>query len=189
MLIGLALIWGASFLFIKVAVRELTPATLILERLGLAAVTLALLIPFAVGTWGAWGQVPEHWGRLVPPGIAVAVALRAGVAEGASEMPGGKTMGGVVALGTPGTAPASLLFSALISGPGAAYASLVTSLIPPIALAYGAVFLGERFGAAALGGLALILAGGALGTRAGRGARFRRARRTGGPPPRSRLDP
>src|SRR2546430_8857737 len=65
MLISLALIWGASFLFIKVAVRELTPATLILGRLGLAAVTLALLIPFAVGTGETWRQLREHWGWLV----------------------------------------------------------------------------------------------------------------------------
>ena len=55
----------------------------------------------------------------------------------------------------------------MIAGAGAAYASLVTYLIPPIALAYGAVFLGERFGAAAFGGLALILGGVALGTGVG----------------------
>ena len=50
MLVGLSLLWGASFLFIKVAVRELTPATLIMGRLGLAALTLAALAPFTVGT-------------------------------------------------------------------------------------------------------------------------------------------
>ena len=55
----------------------------------------------------------------------------------------------------------------MIAGAGAAYASLVTYLIPPIALAYGAIFLGERFGAAAFGGLALILGGVALGTGVG----------------------
>jgi drug/metabolite transporter (DMT)-like permease len=285
MLISLALIWGASFLFIKVAVRELTPATLILGRLGLAAVTLALLIPFAVGTGETLRQLREHWGWLVvvalvntaipfwllswgetridsglasiiqaavpifnaviafvafrevrvtgsrlvgvaigfvgvallvgaqPEGkvlgalavvgmafcyglgglltgrhlkpvqpivvslastaIAAAVALPAGVAQAPSEMPNWKTVGSVIALGIPGTAIAYLLFFALINGPGAAYASLVTYLIPPIALAYGAIFLGERFGAAALGGLALILGGVALGTGA---ARVRRAR-------------
>ena len=59
---------------------------------------------------------------------------------------------------------AYLLFFALITGPGAAFASLVTYLIPPIALAYGAIFLGERFGVSAFGGLVLILAGVALGT-------------------------
>ena len=47
----------------------------------------------------------------------------------------------------------------------------MTYLIPPIALAYGAIFLGERFGASAFGGLALILAGVALGTGA---VRFKR---------------
>src|SRR2546423_5288358 len=65
MLISLALIWGASFLFIKVAVRELTPATLILGRLGLAAVTLALVAPFAVGTTETRRQVQAHWRWLV----------------------------------------------------------------------------------------------------------------------------
>ena len=82
----------------------------------------------------------------------------------------------MVALGVPGTALAYLLFFGLITGAGAAYASLVTYLIPPIALAYGAIFLGERFGAAAFGGLALILAGVALGTGAVGFARLRRSR-------------
>ena len=39
-----ALLWGASFLFIKVAVRELEPATLILGRLGLATIALAVTL-------------------------------------------------------------------------------------------------------------------------------------------------
>ena len=39
MLAALALIWGASFMFIKIAVRDLTPATLIFGRIGLAALT------------------------------------------------------------------------------------------------------------------------------------------------------
>ena len=284
MLISLALIWGASFLFIKVAVRELTPATLILGRLGLAAITLALLVPFSVGTQETRRQLREHWlwlvvvalvntaipfwllswgetridsglasiiqaavpifnaliafvafqevrvtgsrlvgvaigfvgvallvgaqpegkvlgalavvgmafcyglgglltGRYLKPvqpvvvalastAIAALVALPVGVAQAPSQMPGWKTIASVVALGIPGTALAYLLFFALVAGPGAAYASLVTYLIPPIALAYGAIFLGERFGAAALGGLALILAGVALGTG---GVRLRRA--------------
>ena len=49
MLAAVALLWGASFLFIKVAVRELQPATLILGRLGLATLALALLVPFLSG--------------------------------------------------------------------------------------------------------------------------------------------
>jgi drug/metabolite transporter (DMT)-like permease len=111
--------------------------------------------------------------------IATLVWLPVGVAEAPSQTPGWKTIASVVALGIPGTALAYLLFFGLINGPGAAYASLVTYLIPPIALAYGAVFLGERFGAYAFGGLALILAGVALGTGAVRVARLRPARFTG----------
>jgi drug/metabolite transporter (DMT)-like permease len=294
MLLALAAIWGASFMFIKVAVRELSPATLIAGRLGLAALTLALVLPFTVGTreaarqlranarwlivvalvntaipfwllsWGetridsglasiiqaavpifnaliafvAFQEVRVRGARLVgvavgfvgvallvgaqPEGkvlgalavvgmafcyglggllagryvsdvkpivlafgstlVATLVWIPAAVAQAPTETPGWKTIGSVVALGVPGTALAYLLFFGLITGAGAAYASLVTYLIPPIALAYGAVFLGERFGAAAFGGLALILAGVALGTGAvqlaGRSAswRARRAR-------------
>jgi drug/metabolite transporter (DMT)-like permease len=40
----------------------------------------------------------------------------------------------------------------------------VTYLVPPIALAYGAVFLDERLGLSAFGALALIFAGVLLGT-------------------------
>src|SRR3954465_10661847 len=61
MLIALALIWGSSFLFIKVAVRELTPATLIVGRLGLAAITLGLLVPFFVGTGETVRQLRTNW--------------------------------------------------------------------------------------------------------------------------------
>jgi len=294
MLLALAAIWGASFLFIKVAVRELTPATLIVGRLGLAAATLALLVPFVVGTketllhvrenaawlvavalvntaipfwllsWGetridsglasiiqaavpifnallafvAFREVRVTGGPLlgvavgfvgvallvgaqpegkvlgalavvgmafcygvgglltgrhlnaVPPmvvalastAIATAVALPVGVVEAPHHAPGWKTIGSVIALGVPGTALAYLLFFGLITGAGAAYAALVTYLIPPIALAYGALFLDERFGATAFGGLALILVGVALGTGGvglQRVARLRRVRFTG----------
>ena len=270
MLLGLAAIWGASFMFIKVAVREISPATLIAGRLGLAALTLALLLPFTAGmrdtarqlraswrwlvvvalvntalpfwllSWGetridsglasiiqaavpifnaliafvAFQEVRVTGSRLVGVGvgfvgvallvgaqpegkmlgalaivgmafcyglggllagrhltlakpivvafattaIATVVALPAAVVQAPNEVPGWKTIGSVVVLGVPGTALAYLLFFGLITGAGAAYASLVTYLIPPIALAYGAVFLDERFGAAAFGGLALILA-------------------------------
>jgi drug/metabolite transporter (DMT)-like permease len=275
MLATVAFLWGASFLFIKVAVRELDPATLILGRVGLGALTLAAIVPFMVGgrrtvgeirrnagwlvvvalvniavpfwllSWGETridsglasiiqGSVPifnavvafgffrevrvtggrlvgvgmgfvgvallvgaqpggkvlgalavvgmalcyavgqllagRHLAAVPPPvvalattGIAAIAALPLGVAEAPHHAPGWKVIGSVVALAVPGTAIAFLLFYAIIAGAGAAYASLVTYLVPPIALVYGAIFLGERFGAAALGGLALILGGVALG--------------------------
>src|SRR5215211_6009135 len=278
MLIGLALLWGASFLFIKVAVRELEPATLALGALvpfvvgsgetlrqlrenawWLIAVALVnTAIPFWLLSWGetridsglasiiqaavpifnamiafvAFREVRVTGARLVgvavgflgvallvgaqPEGkvlgalavvgmafcygigglltgrylgavkpivvafastaIAAAVALPVGAAEAPHHVPGWKTIASVVVLGIPLTAVAYLLFFGLITGAGAAYASLVTYLIPPIALAYGAIFLDERFGIAALGGLALILAGVALGTGGVRFARLGRAR-------------
>jgi drug/metabolite transporter (DMT)-like permease len=69
-----------------------------------------------------------------------------------------------VFVGVVGTAFAFLLFYTMIAGAGAAYASLVTYLVPPVALAYGAVFLDEGIGWPAVVGLVLILTGVALGT-------------------------
>src|SRR5580765_2344433 len=285
MLVLLALIWGSSFMFIKIAVRELDPATLVFGRLTVAALVLGLVVliansrgetradlraywpallvvgllntavPFWLLSWGETridsglasiiqasvpifnaliafvafrevrvtgmrlvgvavgfvgvallvGAQPEGkvlgalavvgmafcyglggllTGRYLKPAEPVVVAfascavatlvwLPVGVAEAPTHTPGWKTIGSVVALGIPGTALAYLLFFGLITGAGAAYTSLVTYLIPPIALAYGAIFLNERFGAYAFGGLALILAGVALGTGAVSVARFR----------------
>jgi len=286
MLVGLALIWGASFMFIKVADRQLAPSTLIMGRLGLAALTLAIVVPLLIGAretvaelranagwlvvvalvntalpfWLlSWGETRIDSGlasiiqaavpifnallafaffrearvsglrlagiaigfvgvallvsaqpsgkvlgalavvgmafcyatggllaarhlRTVRPmvialastAVAAVVALPAGIAQAPHTTPGWKEIGSVVALGVPGTALAYLLFFGMITGAGASFASLVTYLIPPIALAYGAIFLGERFGASAIGGLALVLAGVALGTGA---LRLRASRR------------
>jgi drug/metabolite transporter (DMT)-like permease len=110
-------------------------------------------------------DVPPPVVALATTGIAALVAMPAGLAQAPHHLPSWKAIGSVAALAVPGTALAFLLFYAVIAGAGAAFASLVTYLVPPIALAYGAIFLGERFGAAALGGLALILAGVVLGTR------------------------
>ncbi|MCX6022206.1 MAG: DMT family transporter, partial [Chloroflexi bacterium] len=44
LLFALGAIWGASFLFIKVAVAEVTPLTLVAVRLGLGALGLAVYV-------------------------------------------------------------------------------------------------------------------------------------------------
>ena len=55
-LITLALIWGAAFLFIKLAVRDMSPATLVLARAFFGALTLGVIFavrrqtPFPAGT-------------------------------------------------------------------------------------------------------------------------------------------
>ncbi len=276
MLVLLALVWGSSFMFIKVAVRELAPATLILGRIGLAALVLAAVVPALIGVRETLAEVRAHWpwlavvgllntalpfwllswgetrvdsglasiiqgslpifnallafgffhdqrvtrttfagvvvgfagvallvgaqpqgkilGALAVVGMAVCYAaggllvrrhlsttrpqvvafgtsavaallvLPAGVAQAPAGIPGWRTIGCVVVLGVLGTAFAYLLFFSIIAKAGAGYASFVTYLVPPVALGYGAIFLGEHVGAAALGGLALILGGVALGT-------------------------
>jgi len=286
MLGTVALVWGASFMFIKIADRELAPATLILGRLGSAAICLAVIAMLRLGTRRTWDELRGAWRWLVvvalvnvampfwlltwgetridsglasiiqaavpifvaviafgffrdvrvgglqlagiaigfvgvallvggqphgkvlaalavvgmalcyavgqllaarhlqattplvvalaSTGVAALVALPAGVVQAPHHVPSGETFAAVLALGVPGTAFAFLIFYALILRAGAAYAAFVTYLIPPIALAYGAAFLGERFSASAFGALALVLAGVALGTGVLHPARFRR---------------
>jgi len=287
-LVVLALIWGASFMLIKIADRQLTPATLILGRLASAALLLAVIafvrlgprqtlaeirrawfwlvvvgivntaIPFWLLSWGErridsglasiiQGAVPifnallafaffreervgglrlvglavgfvgvallvgeQPHGKLLgalavvamalcyaigtllagrylrgTPPLVVALAstavstiavLPAGIIQAPAEMWHGETIASILFLGFVGTAVAYLLFFALIQRAGANYATLVTYLVPPIALAYGAIFLGERFDALAFGALALILVGVALATGSVRLASLRAGR-------------
>src|SRR5437764_237679 len=276
MLVLLALIWGSSFMFIKVAVRDFTPATLVAGRLGVATLTLAIVVPLLVGGSATLAGLRAHWPMLVVVGLlntavpfwllswgetridsglasiiqgsvpifnallafaffreervtglrlaglgigfvgvallvgaqpqgkllgalaVVAMALcyaigtllagrylrgtpplvvalsstavstiavlPAGVIQAPVGVWHGETVMAILVLGFVGTAIAYLLFFALIQQAGANYATLVTYLVPPIALAYGAIFLGESFGATAIAALVLILLGVALAT-------------------------
>jgi drug/metabolite transporter (DMT)-like permease len=101
---------------------------------------------------------------LASAAVSSLVALPAGVVQAPAGMWHGETVAAILVLGLVGTAVAYLLFFALIQKAGPVYAGLVTYLVPPLALAYGAVFLGERFGAYAFLGLVLILGGVALAT-------------------------
>jgi drug/metabolite transporter (DMT)-like permease len=282
MLVLLALVWGSSFMFIKVAVRDLDPATLVLGRLGVAALTLGLVVPLVLGRKETLSELRAHWPWLAVVGllntavpfwllswgetrvdsglasiiqasvpifnallafaffheqrvtgrrlvgvavgfvgvallvgaqpqakilgalavvgmatcyaaggllakhhlsevrpqavalgttlVAAVVMLPTGIAFAPHHVPGWKPIASVVFLGVVGTAFAYLLFYTIIAGAGAAYASFVTYLVPPVALAYGAVFLNEHIGWPAIAGLLLILTGVSLGT-----ARRRRA--------------
>ena len=272
----LALIWGASFMLIKIADRELAPSTLVLGRLGSATLLLAAVaairlgrertlaelraawrwlvvvgllntaIPFWLLSWSekridsglasilqaavpmfsallafgffrearvggvrlaglgvgfvgvallvgaqpqakllaafavvcvafcyASGQLVagRHLGGTPPLVVALAstavstlAALPAGIVQAPAGVWHGETIASILVLGLLGTAVAYLLFFALIQKAGAVYAGLVTYLVPPMALAYGALFLGEHFGAYAFAGLFLILGGVAMAT-------------------------
>jgi drug/metabolite transporter (DMT)-like permease len=275
MLLALSALWGASFMLIKVGVRDFSPATLVWLRLTVAAATLAPIallsagrsafaelraewrglavmgtansaIPFWFLSWGetridsglaaiiqasapiftallAWrfshservsgarlagvlvgfagvallvgGQrggavlgalavlvtafcyaASALWGgrrlaHVAPLTLALGtmttgalVTLPFGLAQLPAELPGWKPAASVLALGVGGSALAYLLYYAILLGAGASRVILVTYLVPAAALAYGVALLGEPVQATALGGLALVLAGVALGT-------------------------
>lgn len=276
MLLALSAIWGSSFMFIKVGVRQLEPSTLVAGRLVLAALTLVAIVatrtplraalaeiranigpflfvallnsvvPFWLLAWGETridsglaallqacaplftallavfffraeqvggarllgvlvgfggvallvGAVPSGsvlgalavvatgfcyaasslaGGRFltgVPPAtiafgtttIAAVVSLPFGLAQLPGSVPGWKVIGSVVALGIVGLGVAYVLYFALITGAGASRAILVTYLVPPMALFYGATVLDESLKLSDLAGLALILLGVTLGT-------------------------
>ena len=51
MLAALAAIWGSSFMFITIALRDLSPSTLILLRMGSGALALAVYVRLAGHRW------------------------------------------------------------------------------------------------------------------------------------------
>ncbi len=88
----------------------------------------------------------------------------AGIAQAPSSMPSAEIILAVVILGVVCSAIAYLLYFGIMAGAGASRAILVTYLVPAMAVFYGAVFLSEPVSISSVVGLALILAGVALGT-------------------------
>jgi drug/metabolite transporter (DMT)-like permease len=69
MLLALAALWGASFMFIKVGVRELHPTTLVCLRLGIGALTLAPFLVVRLGVRESARQMRAWAGPLVLTGL------------------------------------------------------------------------------------------------------------------------
>ena len=69
MLLALSALWGASFMFIKIAVRELEPATLVAVRLAIGALTLAPLALVRIGVRETARQLRGAAGPLVATGL------------------------------------------------------------------------------------------------------------------------
>jgi drug/metabolite transporter (DMT)-like permease len=69
MLLALAAIWGSSFMFIKVAVRELAPAEVVFGRVLIGALTLLAFIPFTLG----WRRTTADVRRFIGPLTVLAV--------------------------------------------------------------------------------------------------------------------
>ena len=139
--------------------------------LGALAVVLTGLCYAASALAGArrLGGIPAVTVAFGTTLVAAVIALPFGLAQLPSSVPGWKVIGSVVALGIVGLGVAYILYFALIIGAGASRAILVTYLVPPMALFYGATVLDEPFHLTDLAGLALILAGVSLGTGTVRG--------------------
>src|SRR4051794_12325174 len=69
MLIALAAIWGASFMFIKVAVREVHPLALVWLRLLLASAVLVPVALIVLGRRATTGAARAAAGRLTILGV------------------------------------------------------------------------------------------------------------------------
>ncbi len=90
-----------------------------------------------------------------------------GLARLPHAVPGWKELSSLAVLGLVGTGVAYVILFALLQSAGPSRTILITYLIPGIAVLYGVLLLGEPLRAAALGGLAMILAGVALAGRKG----------------------
>jgi drug/metabolite transporter (DMT)-like permease len=69
MLLGLAAIWGSSFMFIKIAVRDIPPSTAVLGRIGIGMLVLALVAPLVTPIRGSLSSLRSHWFPVVVVGV------------------------------------------------------------------------------------------------------------------------
>ena len=131
-----------------------------------------LVILLAPLGYGAGAVLGRRWTAGVPPlrqtadnlawaaAWATAIALVATAAgEGAPALHGAGAWVALLALGVVGTGLAFTTFFALIAAIGPSRAMLVTYVAPAFALGYGAAFLHEAVTAAAVAGVALVVAG------------------------------
>jgi drug/metabolite transporter (DMT)-like permease len=137
-----------------------------LAVVGTLAVVVAS-VSYALG--GIYGQMRVS--RISGPVLAAsstfwgAIALLPLVAlDPPRRVPDLAAIGSVLALAILGTALAQLILFRMLRLHGSARVSLVTYLMPPFALVYGALILHERLTVSMLAGLALILGGIAIGS-------------------------
>jgi drug/metabolite transporter (DMT)-like permease len=142
----------------------------------IAGTLAVVLASFSYASANLWVQ--HHFSTTAPLVISAAttvagafILLPFALLQLPDEVPGWKALGSVAALGFGGTALASLILYHMLTTYGSSRTSLVTYLMPPLALFYGVVLLGEHVTANAVVGLFLILAGVALGSGVVRTAR------------------
>jgi drug/metabolite transporter (DMT)-like permease len=141
---------------------------------GTLAVVLSSLAYASAGVYGQL-RVQTVAGPVLATGSMLAgglILLPLALFQLPTEMPDGEAIASILALTILGTAFAQLILFRMLRLFGSRRLSLVTYLIPGFAVLYGTLLLDEPIGPAALGGLALILAGVALAS----GERLVRAR-------------
>ena len=104
--LALAVIWGASFLFLKIALTATYPLLLVVLRLALAAGTLAVVM---AATRRAWPRDRALWGHQAVVAVLLCVVPFLVVAWGAQYV--GTGLAGIVTAATPMT---TVLFTALL---------------------------------------------------------------------------
>lgn len=136
------------------------------ELLGAAAVLLAAL-GYAAGPMLLKRKLSDLDPRAtMGASLAVAALLLTPAAayRPPDEVPSGSALLAIVVLGLFCTAAALVFYGALVAEAGAGRALVITYIAPVVAVTLGVAVLGERLGAGAVAGLALILAGSWLST-------------------------
>jgi drug/metabolite transporter (DMT)-like permease len=131
----------------------------------LAVVTAAFL--YAVGALYAQTHVEAVDPIVLVTGSTIAgalILLPVAGAQAPAHLPGWEVWVAVSALGIGGMALGQFVYYVLLENHGSTKTALVTYLLPGMALVLGVVFLDEPLTVAAVAGLALVLAGVALGS-------------------------
>jgi len=180
--VGTARVAGVALGFLGVVVLAgFDPSGGWMAVVGTLAVVVSSLSYASAGVFGQL-RVQTVAGPVLATGSMLAgglILLPLALFQLPSARPDGEAVASILALTVFGTAFAQLILFRLLRLYGSRRLSLVTYLMPGFAIVYGAVLLGEPVSAAALGGLALILAGVALAS----GARLLRGRASEAPLP------
>ncbi len=161
---GAGLLLGMAGVALLVGIETVGTLAQFLSALGIVGAAASYtLSSFMVRR--AYHDVPPLAISLTSVGGGALLTLAPAVLSPPDHWPRASSVAALVGLGVAGTAVAFVIFYRLIGELGPGRASLVSYLIPPLSLAYGALLLGERVTVAAIAGLALILAGVALAAR------------------------
>jgi drug/metabolite transporter (DMT)-like permease len=162
--VAMSLIWGIPYLFIRIAVSELTPATLVFLRTAVAAL---VLIPIAVRR----GGFRDLSGLPAVSVNAAALALCAveyaplAAFQWPRTIPSIGVLASVAVLALVCSALGFLIFFALVAEIGPVRATVITYINPAVAAVAGILVLHENLTMGMGIGFILVLAGSTLATR------------------------